>query len=1152
MTAIRAAFKAYRMHQVLIMPRFARLTIALGLATAVFPVDAEYYFNPRFLSNDLAESVDLSAFTKGREAPPGTYRVDIYLNDEFMTSRDITFIADDNNAELIPCLSTDLLVSLGIKKSALLDNKEHSAEKHVPDNSACTPLQDRLADASTEFDVGQQHLSLSVPQIYVGRMARGYVSPDLWEEGINAGLLNYSFNGNSINNRSNHNAGKSNYAYLNLQSGINIGSWRLRDNSTWSYNSGSSNSSDSNKWQHINTSAERDIIPLRSRLTVGDSYTDGDIFDSVNFRGLKINSTEAMLPDSQHGFAPVIHGIARGTAQVSVKQNGYDVYQTTVPPGPFTIDDINSATNGGDLQVTIKEADGSIQTLYVPYSSVPVLQRAGYTRYALAMGEYRSGNNLQSSPKFIQGAAGGWGAVKSVANAVRKQMDIRQDVIAMFDMNKPEGFDCPGCAWPDPKHSASFDICENGAKAIAWEVTDKQVNASFFAENTVQSLLTWGDHELEAAGRLTQPLKYDAVSDCYKPLSWQQAFDEIGARLQSYSDPNQVEFYTSGRTSNEAAFLYQLFAREYGSNNFPDCSNMCHEPTSVGLAASIGVGKGTVLLEDFEKCDLVICIGHNPGTNHPRMLTSLRALVKRGAKMIAINPLQERGLERFTAPQNPFEMLTNSETQLDSAYYNVRIGGDMALLKGMMRLLIERDDAASAAGRPSLLDDEFIQTHTVGFDELRRDVLNSEWKDIERISGLSQTQIAELADAYAAAERTIICYGMGITQHEHGTQNVQQLVNLLLMKGNIGKPGAGICPLRGHSNVQGDRTVGITEKPSAEFLARLGERYGFTPPHAPGHAAIASMQAICTGQARALICMGGNFALAMPDREASAVPLTQLDLAVHVATKLNRSHLLTARHSYILPVLGRSEIDMQKNGAQAVTVEDSMSMIHASRGMLKPAGVMLKSECAVVAGIAQAALPQSVVAWEYLVEDYDRIRNDIEAVLPEFADYNQRIRHPGGFHLINAAAERRWMTPSGKANFITSKGLLEDPSSAFNSKLVMATVRSHDQYNTTIYGMDDRYRGVFGQRDVVFMSAKQAKICRVKNGERVNLIALTPDGKRSSRRMDRLKVVIYPMADRSLVTYFPESNHMLTLDNHDPLSGIPGYKSIPVELEPSN
>lgn len=551
-------------------------------------------------------------------------------------------------------------------------------------------------------------------------------------------------------------------------------------------------------------------------------------------------------------------------------------------------------------------------------------------------------------------------------------------------------------------------------------------------------------------------------------------------------------------------------------------------------------------------------------TGFPRSLNALNELMK------VVETRKQRGIEDIEGKAPIARIPVGDELRRVGTANQTKISGapvqgplfDFAptinqflqthLFGDMMRLLIERDDAASAAGRPSLLDDEFIQTHTVGFDELRRDVLNSEWKDIERISGLSQTQIAELADAYAAAERTIICYGMGITQHEHGTQNVQQLVNLLLMKGNIGKPGAGICPLRGHSNVQGDRTVGITEKPSAEFLDRLCERYGFTPPHAPGHAAIASMQAICTGQARALICMGGNFALAMPDREASAVPLTQLDLAVHVATKLNRSHLLTARHSYILPVLGRSEIDMQKSGAQAVTVEDSMSMIHASRGVLKPAGVMLKSECAVVAGIAQAALPQSVVAWEYLVEDYDRIRNDIEAVLPEFADYNQRIRHPGGFHLINAAAERRWMTSSGKANFITSKGLLEDPSSAFNSKLVMATVRSHDQYNTTIYGMDDRYRGVFGQRDVVFMSAKQAKICRVKNGERVNLIALTPDGKRSSRRMDRLKVVIYPMADRSLVTYFPESNHMLTLDNHDPLSGIPGYKSIPVELEPSN
>lgn len=423
MTAIRAAFKAYRMHQVLIMPRFARLTIALGLATAVFPVDAEYYFNPRFLSNDLAESVDLSAFTKGREAPPGTYRVDIYLNDEFMTSRDITFIADDNNAELIPCLSTDLLVSLGIKKSALLDNKEHSAEKHVPDNSACTPLQDRLADASTEFDVGQQHLSLSVPQIYVGRMARGYVSPDLWEEGINAGLLNYSFNGNSINNRSNHNAGKSNYAYLNLQSGINIGSWRLRDNSTWSYNSGSSNSSDSNKWQHINTSAECDIIPLRSRLTVGDSYTDGDIFDSVNFRGLKINSTEAMLPDSQHGFAPVIHGIARGTAQVSVKQNGYDVYQTTVPPGPFTIT-VNGRVVAKPCTIQTKEANVNLGDLYTRNLQQPG-SASGWHNITLSLTDCPVETSAVTA--IVTGSTDNTGYYKNEGTAENIQIELRDD-----------------------------------------------------------------------------------------------------------------------------------------------------------------------------------------------------------------------------------------------------------------------------------------------------------------------------------------------------------------------------------------------------------------------------------------------------------------------------------------------------------------------------------------------------------------------------------------------------------------------------------------------------------------------------------------------------------------------------------------------------
>ena len=746
-------------------------------------------------------------------------------------------------------------------------------------------------------------------------------------------------------------------------------------------------------------------------------------------------------------------------------------------------------------------------------------------------------------------AAGGWGAVRAVAQALREQMNMRHDVIALFDMNKVDGFDCPGCAWPDPKHTASFDVCENGAKAMAWEATDKRATPDFFARHTVSELLTWNSFDLENSGRLTHPMKYNPETDCYQAIDWQTAFNEIGTQLRQFPDPNGVEFYTSGRASNEAAFLYQLFAREYGTNNFPDCSNMCHESTSVGLANSIGVGKGTVVLDDFDRCDLIICIGHNPGTNHPRMLTSLRAASLRGAKIIAINPLQERGLERFIAPQNPVEMLTNRATPLASDYYHVRIGGDTALLKGMMRLIIERHEHHLAQGQTGILDEAFITEHTQGYDELRNDLLNTDWQDIESISGIDREQIDALASAYIAADNTIICYGMGITQHQHGTQNVQQLINLLLLKGNIGKPGAGICPLRGHSNVQGDRTVGITEKPSAAMLGNIEKTFGFAPPRESGHAAVATMQAICAGSARALICLGGNFAVAMPDSHATWQAVKRLDLSVHLATKLNHSHLLTARASYLLPVLGRTEIDMQLSGAQMITVEDSMSMVHASRGVLKPASEHLKSECAIIAGIAQATLPQSVIAWQSMIDNYARIREGIEAVFPDFADYNQRIAQPGGFHLPNAAAERRWLTKSGKANFIPTLSLQEDPASAFNSELVLATVRSHDQYNTTLYGMDDRYRGIFGQRDVVFISPTQAQKSGVSAGDKVNLIALEPDGTPSERRMDGLTVVIYSMADRSLVTYFPESNHMLTLDNHDVHCGIPAYKSIPVVME---
>ncbi|VEB63015.1 Formate dehydrogenase H [Providencia rustigianii] len=747
------------------------------------------------------------------------------------------------------------------------------------------------------------------------------------------------------------------------------------------------------------------------------------------------------------------------------------------------------------------------------------------------------------------GPAAGWGAVKAVAEAIREQMEIVPDIITMFEMNKPQGFDCPGCAWPDPKHSASFDVCENGAKAMAWEATAKKTTPEFFAKHTVSELLTWADYDLENEGRLTHPMKYNAQTDHYEPIEWNDAFNQIGQLLSHYPDPNSVEFYTSGRTSNEAAFLYQLFAREYGTNNFPDCSNMCHEPTSVGLAAAIGVGKGTVLLEDFDKADLVICIGHNPGTNHPRMLSSLREISKRGAKIIAINPLRERGLERFTYPQDPIEMLTLESTPLAEHYYKVRIGGDTALMKGIMRVIIELHDAAVAKGQAPILDNEFIQNHTVGFDALKHDILSTRWEDILSISGVTQSEIEQIAQLYIEAKSTIICYGMGITQHQHGTQNIQQLVNLLLLKGNIGRDGAGICPLRGHSNVQGDRTVGITEKPSQAFLDKIEQRFGFKPPAAFGHAAVASLQAISQGSARALICMGGNLAVAMPDKDACYSGMKKLDLAVHIGTKLNRSHLLTSKNTFLFPVLGRTEKDIQKSGPQSITVEDSMSMVHASHGKLKPASPHLKSECAIVAGLAKATLPHTKVEWDEFIDDYDKIRDAMEAILPGFEDYNARIRVPGGFHLTNAASQRKWLTSSGKANFMTTKGVIEDPKSAIHSELILATLRSHDQYNTTIYGMNDRYRGVFGQRDVMFISEAQAKKQNLSAGDRVNIIALDNEQKRTNRRLDNLKVVIYDMADRCVATYFPEANNLIALDNFDPQSGIPAYKNIPILLE---
>jgi molybdopterin-dependent oxidoreductase alpha subunit len=748
-----------------------------------------------------------------------------------------------------------------------------------------------------------------------------------------------------------------------------------------------------------------------------------------------------------------------------------------------------------------------------------------------------------------QGAAAGWGALKAVADAVRGQMAVVKETRGLLSMNQPHGFDCPGCAWPDPRHTSSFEFCENGAKAVAWEATAKRTTPEFFANHPVSELWKWSDFELESEGRLTHPMVYDQATDRYLPISWEAAFARIGAALLALPHPDMAEFYTSGRASNEAAFLYQLFAREYGTNNFPDCSNMCHEATSVGLPESIGVGKGTVTLEDFDHCDALFCIGHNPGTNHPRMLTTLREVARRGAPIIVFNPLRERGLERFTSPQHPLEMLSLRSTPIASTYYLVKVGGDIALLKGIMKTVLALDATSLAEGGPGILDRDFIKCHTTGIDELLADLEATSWEEIEEASGLLRSDIELVGNIYSKAERVIINYGMGITQHRHGTGNVQQIANLLMLRGNIGRKGAGISPLRGHSNVQGDRTVGITESPNEELLDGLARVFGFEPPRDKGHNAIEAIEAIRDGRSKALVCLGGNLAVAMSDPEVTFKAMRNLDLAVHIATKLNRSHLLLAKQSFILPCLGRTEIDIQATGRQSVSVEDSMSMVHASRGGLKPASEHLKSEPAIIAGMALATLPTTRVGWADLISDYGKIRDCIEAVFPIFAGFNVRIQQPGGFRLYVAASEREWLTPTRKANFLVSAGLDEDPRVADRAALTLTTIRSHDQYNTTIYGMNDRYRGITGRRDVVFVNEQDLSSRGLKHGDLVD-ISVVPDAGATpeERVMRNLTAVAYHIAQGSIATYYPEANVLVAIDHYDARSGTPSYKSTPVLL----
>lgn len=742
------------------------------------------------------------------------------------------------------------------------------------------------------------------------------------------------------------------------------------------------------------------------------------------------------------------------------------------------------------------------------------------------------------------GPAGGWGALKAVAAAIRDQVGANARAGALLRTNQPDGFDCPGCAWPDPKHTSSFEFCENGAKAVTWEVTTKRAGEDFFARHSVSELWGWSDHALEDAGRLTHPLKYDRATDRFEPVGWEEAFQNIGAAMRRFDSPDRMEFYTSGRASNEAAFLYQLFAREFGTNNFPDCSNMCHEATSVGLPHSIGVGKGTVTLEDFELADAVFCIGHNPGTNHPRMLSTLRAVSLRGKPIIVCNPLHERGLERFQNPQSPLEMATMGSTPIASAYHLVKVGGDAAMFTGIMKALLAADAQNIADGGPGYLDRAFISEHCHGFDELQQSLIEAEWVEIERDSGLNREAIESIALAYRQAERVIICYGMGLTQHRRGTENVQQLANLLLLRGNIGKPGAGICPLRGHSNVQGDRTVGITEIPTEAFLARLDAAFGIEAPRRHGHGAVEAISAMRDGQAKGFIGLGGNLAVAMSDPETTFAAFRNLDLNVQICTKLNRTCLLVAPESYILPCLGRSELDMQDSGPQAITVEDSMSMVHASRGRFKPASEALMSEPAIIAGIAKAAMPHTRVDWDSLIADYDRIRDKIEAVFPDFADFNARVRHPGGFRLRVGASQREWDTADGKAHFIVSTRV-DRPEQAATQQLTLTTIRSHDQYNTTIYGLNDRYRGITGRRDVIFVSADDLAGLGLEEGCIVDVVAA------AGRTLARQTVVARAIAKGSVAAYYPEANCLIALDDFDRQSGTPSYKSVSVELRRS-
>ncbi|SJN52941.1 Formate dehydrogenase H [Vibrio ruber DSM 16370] len=758
------------------------------------------------------------------------------------------------------------------------------------------------------------------------------------------------------------------------------------------------------------------------------------------------------------------------------------------------------------------------------------------------------------SYKKYSGSAGGWGALKATTQHLFKSENVAKNISNLLRTNQDHGFDCPGCAWGEKGVPGRFRFCENGAKAVNWEATSRRVGREFFAQYSVDWLNKQTDYFLEYQGRLNEPMSYNPDTDHYEPICWEDAYEMVASYLNLLEDPNQAEFYTSGRASNEAAFVYQLFVRRFGTNNFPDCSNMCHEATSYALGKSIGIGKGTVTIDDFEHADAIFLFGQNPGTNHPRMLETLSDAYRRGAKVVAFNNLKERGLERFTNPQHSLEMISNSSTPTTSHYFMPKLGGDMAVVRGIVKVLLGYHQAAVQRGE-SVFDLAFIEQHTEGLSAYLEQVEATSWSAITQQSGLTQDEIIQAADIYLHAEKRIVTWAMGITQHKHSVAIIEELVNLQLLFGQIGKPGAGLCPVRGHSNVQGDRTVGINDHPPQALLNNIEKVFGFRPPQAHGHNVHHALQAMARGDSKVFIGLGGNLVAAAPDTARVAEAMRQCELTVHIATKLNRSHVNPGKASLILPCLGRTDIDMQASGEQRVTVEDSFSMVHASSGRVDMSEESIRSEVAIVVGIAKATLGEhNPVDWQSLADNYDRIRDLIEQTIPGFDNFNQRLDIPGGFYLGNSARELNWKTASGKAmiaaNELPEHILSFDPQRMTDKPVFMLqTMRSHDQYNTTVYGYDDRYRGIRGERQVIFLNPKDIELLGLKPEERVDVETIWTDD--VQRKIYNFKVVPYQIPQGNVAAYFPEANALIPLDSKGDWSDTPTSKMVAVMLVPT-